>query len=183
MPIMMKRRRIPIRYRIYRANGLIACKHLIIILIFLSLALAVSFSLGQESEQKHKVFVVDVLDGDTIKVVDASGEFTVRLLGVDTPETHHPKKPVQCFGKEASEFTMSILKGKYVYLEYDIERHDKYDRLLAYVYLDGTMINKLLIEQGYARLLVIEPNKSHARELLGSEVKAKTGNVGLWKYC
>ncbi len=78
--------------------------------------------------------VVQVLDGDTIIVRRAGGsDETIRLLGVDTPETHHPRKPVQCYGPEASAYTTRRLFGQVVRLEDDVERHDIYGRRLAYV--------------------------------------------------
>src|SRR5207244_12947299 len=85
-------------------------------------------------DQEYRV--VQVLDGDTIVVRRAGGPGeTIRLLGVDTPETHHPRKPVQCYGPEASAYTASRLFGQLVRLEDDVERHDVCGRRLAYVYL------------------------------------------------
>ena len=128
--------------------------------------------------------VVQVLDGDTIVVrrTDAPDE-TIRLLGVDTPETHHPTKPVQCYGPEAAAYSASRLFGQVVRLEDDVERHDIYARRLAYVYLDGHNFERELLRKGYARLLVIEPNHAHAREMLDDELDARTRGVGLWGEC
>ena len=128
--------------------------------------------------------VVDVLDGDTIVVRRAAaGEETVRLLGVDTPETHHPTKPVECFGPEASAYTTSRLLGEAVRLEDDVERRDLYDRRLAYVYVDGARFNDELLRRGYARLLVIDPNRAHARAMLDEELDAEQHRRGLWGAC
>ena len=128
--------------------------------------------------------VVQVLDGDTIVVRRAGGsDETIRLLGVDTPETHHPRKPVQCYGPEAAAHTASRLFGQVVRLEDDVERHDIYGRRLAYVYLDGHNYERELLQQGYARLLVIEPNHAHARAMLDDELNARTHRVGLWAAC
>jgi micrococcal nuclease len=128
--------------------------------------------------------VVQVLDGDTIVVRRAGGsDETIRLLGVDTPETHHPRKPVQCFGPEAAAYTASRLFGQVVRLEDDVERHDIYGRRLAYVYLDGHNYERELLQQGYARLLVIEPNHAHARDMLDDELNARARGVGLWAAC
>ena len=128
--------------------------------------------------------VVQVLDGDTIVVRRAGGsDETIRLLGVDTPETHHPRKPVQCYGPEAAAYTTSRLFGQVVQLEDDVERHDVYGRRLAYVYLDGHNYERELLQQGYARLLVIEPNHAHARAMLDDELNARTHRVGLWAAC
>ena len=91
--------------------------------------------------------VTRVVDGDTIVV---SGVGTVRLIGVDTPETVDPRKPVQFFGKEASEFTRRMAQGKVVRLEFDVQRKDKYQRTLSYAYLpDGTFLNAEIVKQGF----------------------------------
>ena len=128
--------------------------------------------------------VVQVLDGDTIVVRRAGGaDETIRLLGVDTPETHHPRKPVQCYGPEAAAFTTRRLFGQVVQLEDDVERHDIYARRLAYVYLRGSLFERDLLRKGYARLLVIEPNHAHARDMLDDELNARARHVGLWGVC
>jgi micrococcal nuclease len=101
--------------------------------------------------------VVDVVDGDTIRVARGEDTDTVRLLGINTPETHHPRKPVECFGPEAAAYTDAQLRGRAVELEADIEERDRYDRRLAYVIVDGERFNDELVRRGYARLLVIEP--------------------------
>ncbi len=91
--------------------------------------------------------VTRVVDGDTIIL---NGKERVRLIGVDTPETVHPRRPVQYFGKEASAFTKRMIEGKKVRLEYDQTRKDRYGRTLAYVYLeDGTHLNAEIVKQGY----------------------------------
>jgi micrococcal nuclease len=127
--------------------------------------------------------VVQVLDGDTIVVQRGNYRDTIRLLGIDTPETHHPTKPVQCYGPEASAYTTSRLEGRLVQLEDDVERHDIYGRRLAYVYLDGENFDEELLRKGYARLLVIEPNHAHARDMLDDELGARARRVGLWGAC
>jgi micrococcal nuclease len=127
--------------------------------------------------------VVQVLDGDTIIVQRDVYRDTIRLLGVDTPETHHPTKPVQCYGPEASAYTTSRLFGQLVRLEDDVERHDIYGRRLAYVYLHGANFEEELLRKGYARLLVIEPNHAHARDMLDEELDARVRGVGLWGAC
>lgn len=131
----------------------------------------------------RNVRVVHVVDGDTIEVDDGGRHETVRLLGVDTPETVHPEKPVQCYGPEASAYTKQRLQGRDVKLEPDVERRDRYGRLLAYVILDGRRFNDELLEGGYARLLVIAPNGVHARTMLQKELAAKRAGKGLWSAC
>lgn len=130
--------------------------------------------------------VVDVIDGDTIDVRIGYDRHRVRLLGIDTPETKDPRKPVQCFGPEASTFTAGLLpKGTIVRLEYDLERRDAFNRLLAYVWRasDGAFINRELIAQGYADVLVIAPNTAHADELRQAMLDAKGAPRGLWAEC
>jgi micrococcal nuclease len=143
------------------------------------------WSLGRidRGESSQSVFVVKAVDGDTIDVRIGDRTDTVRLLGVDTPETHHPTKPVQCFGPEAAAFTKRRLEGRTVELEDDVEPRDVYDRRLAYVHVDGHRFNDELLQKGYARLLVIPPNGSHARSMLGEELQAKRDGVGLWGEC
>ena len=115
-----------------------------------------------------------VVDGDTI-VVDVGGRAEkVRILGADTPETVDPRKPVQCYGPEASAHTKKRLPpGTRVTLETDAEVRDKYGRLLAYVYVGGARYDDELLRLGYARLLVIAPNGVHARVMLQEELSAR----------
>jgi micrococcal nuclease len=124
-----------------------------------------------------------VVDGDTIEVAVAGRRETVRLLGVDTPETVHPHRPVECFGPEASAFTHSRLLGRTVGLTFDRVRRDRYGRLLAYVEVDGRRFNDVLLAGGYATLLVIPPNGAHGRTMLERELEARRAGRGLWGAC
>ena len=118
-----------------------------------------------------------VVDGDTI-ILD--GYERVRLIGVDTPETKHPNKPVQYFGKEAYEFTKRMVEGKKVRLEYDWQRKDKYGRTLAYVFLeDGTFLNAEIIKQGYGFAYTRYPFK-YLEEFRKYEREAREKGKGLW---
>jgi micrococcal nuclease len=130
--------------------------------------------------------IAEVIDGDTV-VVRASGHTeTVRLIGVDTPETKHPTKPVQCFGPEASAFTKHVLpKGTAVRLERDREARDHFGRLLAYVYRadDGLFVNVELARRGYARALTIAPNDAHAHDVAAAIAEARSEGRGLWAAC
>jgi micrococcal nuclease len=104
----------------------------------------------------------------------------VRLIGVDTPETKHPKKPVEYYGKEASAFTKKMVEGKEVRLEYDVQDRDKYGRLLAYVYLmDGTFLNAEIIKQGYGHAYTRFPFK-YMEEFRLYEKEAREAKRGLW---
>jgi micrococcal nuclease len=128
--------------------------------------------------------VIRVIDGDTVIArFDNGTAETVRLLGVDTPEVVDPRKPVQCFGHAASDFTKAHLTGKRVFLELDAEKRDKYGRLLVYVILGGHRYNDELLKRGYARFLVIPPNGAHARTMLREELAAKASRRGLWGEC
>lgn len=98
--------------------------------------------------------VLKVVDGDTVSI-DYEGKSTsVRLIGVDTPETVHPSKPVEAYGKEASNFTRNLLLGESVYLRFDVEQTDRYGRLLAYLYRapDGLFVNLEIVRQGYGHV-------------------------------
>jgi len=118
-----------------------------------------------------------VVDGDTI--VLNNGE-KIRLIGVDTPETVHPKKLVEFFGKEASAFTKRMCEGKRVRLEYDWQKTDKYGRTLAYVYLeDGTFVNAEIVKQGYGYAYARFPFK-HLEKFRQYEKVAREKEVGLW---
>ena len=90
---------------------------------------------------------------------------------------------MQCYGPEASAYTARRLFGQLVRLEDDVERHDIYGRRLAYVYLDGRNFERELLRKGYARLLVIEPNHAHARDMLDDELNARARGIGLWGAC
>ncbi len=121
-----------------------------------------------------------VIDGDTIVIQIGERQEKVRLLGVDTPETVHPLKPVERFGKEASDFTRAMVEGKRVRLEYDWQTKDRYGRLLAYVYLeDGTMLNEAIIKQGYGFAYIKYPFK-YIEEFRDHERQARETHQGLW---
>ena len=123
---------------------------------------------------------IRAVDGDTL-VVDLNGtREKVRLIGVDTPETVHPSKPVQHFGKEASAFTKWMAAGKKVRLEYDGQKRDRYGRLLAYVYLqDGTFLNAEIIRQGYGFAYTRFPFK-YMDQFRQHEKEAREASRGLW---
>ncbi len=127
------------------------------------------------------VKVVDVVDGDTIKVhVDGKTE-TVRFLLVDTPESVHPSKPVQPFSKEASKHIHDLLNGANVELELGIGERDKYGRLLAYVYADGKSVQESLLKKGLARVAyVFEPNTKYVDQYESIQKQAQKDGVGIW---
>jgi micrococcal nuclease len=121
--------------------------------------------------------VVRVVDGDTL-LLDRNER--VRLIGVNTPESVDPRRPVERFGKEAADFTRSLAEGKRVRLEFDLERRDTYGRTLAYVHLpDGTLLNEIIIREGYGFAYTRFPYRrmEHFREL---EKQAREQGRGLW---
>lgn len=125
--------------------------------------------------------VVDVVDGDTIKVkLEGEGVKTVRLIGIDTPETSHPSKPVQCFGKEATEQLKALLLNKTVVLEKDSSEVDRYGRQLRYVYLDGDFINEKMVREGYALESAFEPDTKYRDLFEEAEEYAMENKRGLW---
>ena len=128
------------------------------------------------------VQVVQVVDGDTIEVCCIGGKREkVRYIGIDTPETKHPTKGVEAYGKEASEANRKLVAGRSVRLEFDVQQRDKYGRLLAYVYLeDGTFVNARLVEQGYAQVMTVPPNVKHQELFLRLQREAREARRGLW---
>ena len=158
--------------------------HSIVAVTVLAVASALGWWFGEQRRAANEQYrVVQVFDGDTVVVERGHTRDTIRLLGIDTSETHHPTKPVGCYGPEASDYTTARLLGQLVRLEDDVETHDIYGRHLAYVYLRGESFEDELLTKGYARLLVIEPNHAHARDMLQEELHAKHRRVGLWGAC
>jgi len=128
--------------------------------------------------------VTKVVDGDTIKISMNGKEETIRLLGVDTPELVDPRKPVQCFAREASEETKKILNGMSISLEIDPTQgeRDTYGRLLAYVLLpNGTNVSEYLIRNGYAHEYTYENNPHrYQTQFLQAQKEARENKRGLW---
>lgn len=129
--------------------------------------------------------VVRVVDGDRLIL---SPNERVRLIGVDTPETKHPKKPIECFGREATEFTTRIAAGKMVSLRLDevnavVGHKDKYGRTLGYVYLeDGTFLNAEIIRQGFGHAYTRFPFR-YLEKFTALQREARERGVGLWSDC
>ena len=139
--------------------------------------------------------VTKVVDGDTLTVEMNGKSVKIRLIGLDTPETVDPRKPVQCFGKEASERARQMLSGQNVRVEKDASQgeYDKYGRLLAYVYLPdlpapasaggqagGTLFNKYMIASGYAHEYTYNLPYKFQKEFKAAEVQAREMKKGLW---
>jgi micrococcal nuclease len=128
--------------------------------------------------------VVKVIDGDTIDLRMDGKTKRVRLVGIDTPETVDPRKPVQCFGPEASKRMKGLLSGKAVTLaSKPDEDHDSYGRLLRYVFLDGRDIGAGMIEEGYAQSICAAFPHPKCAAYDALEQAAKTSKIGRWRSC
>lgn len=133
------------------------------------------------SEGTH--VVTDVVDGDTIKVENSTDSFTVRLIGINTPETKDPRKDVECFGKEASDRLTALLDGQTVQLVSDESQldTDRYDRLLRYVILeDGTNVNYQMIREGFAYEYTYSEPYKYQSDFKDAQAYAKENKLGLW---
>lgn len=133
-----------------------------------------------QSPNTQDVLVVRVIDGDTIEL--ETGQ-KIRYIGIDTPETVHPDKTVQCFGIEASNKNKELVEGKSVRLEKDVSETDRYGRLLRYVYLDDIFINKFLVEEGFAYSSTYPPDVKYQEIFKASQQKAQEQKKGLWSSC
>ncbi len=130
-------------------------------------------------EQPTTYLAQRVIDGDTI--VLETGE-RVRYIGIDTPETKHPRKPIERMGKEASAFNRRMVQGRRVRLEMDVQERDRYGRLLAYVFVGDVHVNAALVEAGYARVMTVPPNVRHVKLFRGLEQAAREEGRGLWAW-
>jgi micrococcal nuclease len=123
------------------------------------------------------------VDGDTFWIDDSTATgIKVRLIGMDTPEARNTgKKKKHPMGKEVSQYVETLLTGKKVRLELDVQSHDQYGRVLAYVFLeDGTHLNAHLLEKGYALLMTVPPNVKYADTFFNLQVRAREKGLGLW---
>lgn len=128
------------------------------------------------------VSVVAVIDGDTIEVVIDGKVEKVRYIGIDTPEPYRDGEPA-CFSAQATTENKRLVEGKEVTLVADVENRDKYKRLLRYVYVGDRFVNAKLIEEGFAKTLLIKPNLLHADEFAELQKEAKEIGKGLWGAC
>ena len=141
----------------------------------------------QESETKTTdeitgdlIKVTRAIDGDTIEI---EGGEKVRYIGIDTPETVDPRKPIQCFGVEASKKNKELVEGKTVRLEKDITDRDKYNRLLRYIWVGDTFINLELVKQGFAYSYSYPPDIKYQEQFVKAQQEAREAKRGLWSSC
>jgi micrococcal nuclease len=155
---------------------------LLLLLILVSILCIYYYILSNgDIELKGPYQVVRIVDGDTI-ILDINGiNERVRLIGIDTPESVHPDPDKNVpYGKAASDFTKSMLENNQVQIELDVQERDQYGRLLAYVYYDGEMFNKILLKEGHAVVATYPPNIKYVDDFTDLQEKARKEGKGLW---
>ena len=191
------------KYKKIALAAVVLCAYVIAVFV-ISLALAGgqspakghSWAATVPIDPKKPYPVSQVVDGDTFKALISGHSITIRLLGVNAPETVKPNAPVECYGPEASTEMKSLLTGKNVLLALnpDYERIDKYGRLLAYVRIDdaniddandGMFVNEMLVKEGYAREYTFNEKNpyQYQQQFRLDEASAKTAGKGLWGNC
>lgn len=148
-----------------------------ILIIILVLFTGLKSKSGDIVNCGSEYLVLKVIDGDTIEV-EKLGK--VRYIGIDTPETKHPSRGPEPYGREACEANKRLVEHKTVRLELDVEERDKYGRILAYVYVGDLFVNAWLVENGYAQVSTYPPNVKYAALFLKLEQKAREAGKGLW---
>ena len=135
------------------------------------------------ANEKIQVEFSKCVDGDTAKVILKKKEVTIRFLAIDTPESKHPTKGTEPFGKESSEYTCKRLtNAKKIEIQYDpkSDKEDKYDRQLVWVFVNDRLIQKELLSKGYAKLAYLYGDYMYTKDLEKVELKAKESKVGIW---
>ncbi len=162
----------------------------LVFLLFVGLALVIAFKVSSikikvQKNQPGLYSIAHFVDGDTIAVNMNGTEETIRMIGVDTPETHKPNTPVQCYGEEAASYTKQLIGNSKVRLQADPldTNRDRYGRLLRYVYLgDDTLVEEKIITDGYGFAYTSFPFEKTAQFKMDEQV-AKQNNRGLWAAC
>jgi micrococcal nuclease len=127
--------------------------------------------------------VVDITDGDTVRVETGRGIERVRLIGIDTPEVDHTGPDDECFGEEAALFLAEQIDNERVWLTFDSECDDHYDRTLAYIHTENLFVQRSLLQAGMATAYAVSPNTSFSSVFSSDESTARSENVGLWGEC
>lgn len=143
---------------------------------------------GHESASLERVVDGDTLvvritarrDGPGLGEAAVGRTYTVRLIGIDTPETVDPRRPVQCFGREAGAALTALVEGRPLRLVKDVEETDRFDRLLRYVYMESEMVNARLVANGYAHAYTYPPNVRWSKLFVQLESEARDKDRGLW---
>jgi len=144
-----------------------------VVLILIGLGLA----LFPFESKREKVRVVKVIDGDTIKLENGQ---IVRYIGIDAPETVHPDKPIQCYGKEAFSKNKELVEGKEIEMEKGVPETDEYARLLRYIWVEDIFVNEYLIREGFARSSTYLSGVEYQDRFEEAESKAREEGIGLW---
>ena len=153
----------------------------IVILTFFSCSNKISSNDSFLISEKVKYQVDRVVDGDTFVAMDPNGKtIKVRLIGVNTPETKHPRKGKEPFGPEASAFAKRHLSNRSVKLKFERDTFDRYNRVLAHVYLKRNHFNLMLLDSGMAKTSFYKPNFEYKKVFTKAEKKAKSERIGLW---
>lgn len=155
-------------------------KNIIIILMVLGFIVCCFLLNSNYDKNKIEVKLVDCTDGDTAKFIVNGQEEKVRFLGIDTPESINY---IEDYGVDASDYTCDILKNaNNIYLEYDInsDRYDKYNRLLAWVFIDNNNLSELLLSLGYAEVKYIYGDYKYISNLCKAQENAYNNNMGIW---
>ncbi len=150
--------------------------------IYVILFLFLLFPFNVFASNKEGVTLAQCVDGDTARFIYKGEEIKVRFLAIDTPEVKHPKKDAEAYGKEASLYTCKRLKEGKIYIEFDEEsdKLDKYNRYLAWIYVDDSLLQKELVSKGLAKVAYLYGDYSYTDILKKEEVKAKNNKIGIW---
>ena len=136
-----------------------------------------------DPDGRTRVRVARVVDGDTVHVDLEGDDVTIRLIGIDTPESVQPGSPVECYARRASDYTRERLDGATVDLEFDLERTDRFGRTLAYVWIGDELFNGTLVERGFATVTTFPPNVKHVDEFTEAQHEARGAGLGVWGAC
>jgi micrococcal nuclease len=132
---------------------------------------------------RDNALVTRVVDGDTVEALFGGRPLTVRLIGIDTPESVAPDQPVQCFAHQASAYTTERLEGARVRLQFDLERIDPFGRTLAYLWLGDELFNETLVREGYAFVTTYPPNVRYVDRFRAAQREARSAGRGVWGRC
>jgi micrococcal nuclease len=138
---------------------------------------------GVDGQRRIEAAVVEVVDGDTARMRIDGREQSVRYIGIDTPESVIPGETPECFGKRSAGLNRKLVESERVTLVFGAERRDRYDRLLAYVYVGDLFVNAEIVRRGFARTLAIAPNTDFADRFTRLQQAAANAGRGLWGAC
>jgi micrococcal nuclease len=151
-----------------------------IVCIILALSLAACEQPTTRPADTVEALAIRAVDGDTIEVEIEGESYKVRYIGIDTPELHHPTKPVGYYAQEAYEKNRELVEGKTVFLEKDVSETDRYGRLLRYVYVGDVFVNAYLVQHGYAQVSTYPPDVKYQERFLELQREAREAGRGLW---